>query len=220
MSDDPFASYDAVYVLGALDPAERQRYEQHLRECPTCTIAVRELAGLPGLLARAGPAPRIETEDAAPRAPIPSAPARRVRRRPRTRRLLTAIAVGVAACLGALLLVGRMPAAQRPTSAPAATPTAMAHVVPAPIDARIQLSSVSWGTRIVMHCRYRDRPPYPRGPYRLVVVDDAGRIQSVASWRAVPGKVSTISASVDLFPAQISSEQVRAPTGQLVLRAG
>jgi hypothetical protein len=40
------------YVLGALSPAEREEYEQHLADCAECRAEVAELAGLPALLAR------------------------------------------------------------------------------------------------------------------------------------------------------------------------
>ena len=46
------ADRDASYVLGALSPAERKEFEQHLAVCEGCARNVRELAGLPGLLAR------------------------------------------------------------------------------------------------------------------------------------------------------------------------
>lgn len=52
MTADEFATYDAAYVLGALSPEDRQAFEQHLQECDRCAAAVRELAGLPGLLAQ------------------------------------------------------------------------------------------------------------------------------------------------------------------------
>ncbi|MEV6626447.1 zf-HC2 domain-containing protein, partial [Amycolatopsis sp. NPDC051114] len=52
MSEDPFATFDAAYVLGALSPEDRQRFEQHLRMCDRCAASVRDMAGLPGLLAR------------------------------------------------------------------------------------------------------------------------------------------------------------------------
>lgn len=52
MTADEFATYDAAYVLGALSPEDRQAFEEHLQECDRCAAAVRELAGLPGLLAQ------------------------------------------------------------------------------------------------------------------------------------------------------------------------
>ena len=43
----------AAYVLGALTPGDRRRYEAHLRSCPACRgEGVAGLAGLPGLLRR------------------------------------------------------------------------------------------------------------------------------------------------------------------------
>lgn len=53
MSHELFAHSDGAYVLGALSPVERQHFEQHMTRCKRCRGAVSELAGLPGLLARA-----------------------------------------------------------------------------------------------------------------------------------------------------------------------
>jgi len=53
---DKFAQWDAAYVLGALSPAERREFEEHLATCPHCQAAVSELAGMPGLLAQVSPA--------------------------------------------------------------------------------------------------------------------------------------------------------------------
>ncbi|GAA1000758.1 anti-sigma factor family protein [Subtercola frigoramans] len=49
--EDPYADSDAAYVLGALSPSERLRFERHLIGCPACRERVGELVGLPGLLA-------------------------------------------------------------------------------------------------------------------------------------------------------------------------
>src|ERR1700712_2781553 len=50
-----FAHHDGSYVLGALSPVERKEFELHLAGCEECARSVRELAGLPGLLARVDP---------------------------------------------------------------------------------------------------------------------------------------------------------------------
>jgi anti-sigma factor RsiW len=42
----------APYVLGALSPAERAEYQQHLASCSICQAEVSDLAVLPGLLGR------------------------------------------------------------------------------------------------------------------------------------------------------------------------
>ena len=45
--------FDAgVYVLGALSPAERHAFEEHLSHCHPCRDDLASVAGLPGLLAR------------------------------------------------------------------------------------------------------------------------------------------------------------------------
>jgi hypothetical protein len=41
---------------GALSPAERREFEEHLPNCLTCQFAVSELAAHPGLLAQVSPA--------------------------------------------------------------------------------------------------------------------------------------------------------------------
>jgi anti-sigma factor RsiW len=128
-----YARSDAAYVLGALTPEERHQYEQHLRGCDTCTGAVREVAGLPGLLARLS-ADRVIAMDAATDSPAagPADPPlpqtllprllRRVRQdRRRSRVRIAVVAAGVAASLavGGTVGVQHMtggPPAQRPAS--------------------------------------------------------------------------------------------------------
>jgi hypothetical protein len=52
---DEYRRWDAAYVLGALSPAERREFEEHLATCPTCQSEVAEVAGIPGLLAQMAP---------------------------------------------------------------------------------------------------------------------------------------------------------------------
>ena len=61
-----FGDSDAAYVLGALSPAERLAYERTWTRCADCTRSVRQLAGLPGLLARVDPAVLEEPGDMVP----------------------------------------------------------------------------------------------------------------------------------------------------------
>jgi hypothetical protein len=41
-----------VYVVGAIDPAERTLVDEHLGECPSCRDELAGLAGLPAMLSR------------------------------------------------------------------------------------------------------------------------------------------------------------------------
>src|SRR3546814_8313908 len=67
---DRVAQWDAAYVLGALSPADRRAYEDHLTECDECRRAVAELAPTVGLLSRV-PAERARAMDGTPADPPP-----------------------------------------------------------------------------------------------------------------------------------------------------
>ena len=49
---DPYALWDAAYVLGSLSAAERREFEDHMVACPGCREAVADLSGVPALLSR------------------------------------------------------------------------------------------------------------------------------------------------------------------------
>lgn len=101
-----------VYVLGAIDPADRAQVDEHLATCPECREELAGLAGLPALLRRVptAEAERLAVADPAEEARLdaaavellPSALARtaQVRRKRRWRELAAAAAVAVLA-LGA-----------------------------------------------------------------------------------------------------------------------
>jgi anti-sigma-K factor RskA len=44
-----------AYVLGALEPEERERVGRHIADCPACEATLRELEGLPQWLAQVPP---------------------------------------------------------------------------------------------------------------------------------------------------------------------
>jgi hypothetical protein len=56
-----------VYVLGAIDPAERAMVESHLAGCRACREELASLAGLPALLARVSPEEAIALAASDPR---------------------------------------------------------------------------------------------------------------------------------------------------------
>ncbi|MGA8115433.1 MAG: zf-HC2 domain-containing protein, partial [Actinocatenispora sp.] len=85
VGDDAFRSYDAAYVLGALTPAERHEYEQHLVGCRRCREAVRSFAGLPGLMSRVRPEDFTTDEVQPPPDLLPSLLSAATRRRRRGR---------------------------------------------------------------------------------------------------------------------------------------
>lgn len=232
---DPFREYDAAYVLGALSPTERKEFEAHLEDCLLCAESVRELAGLPGLLA-AVPQEVAELRDAGP-VPDTLLPSlvREVRRHERRRRWTTAGAAGVAAAAVAVAALGfggvldggpapRPPAtaaASGPHAAPSASGAAMAPLASSPLHAHLLLAPVAWGTRLDLTCTY-DRPgseAYPDGPaYVLVVRSRDGRTQQVASWRAVPGRTMSVTGASSWTRGQIEAVEVRTTDGTPLLQ--
>ncbi len=54
-----------VYVVGAIDPAERTMVDEHLGHCPSCRDELAGLAGLPAMLSRV-PAADVEMLSQAP----------------------------------------------------------------------------------------------------------------------------------------------------------
>lgn len=219
MSEDRFASYDAAYVIGALSAQDRQEYEWHLRECEECARSVRELAGMPGLLAKVPEDLVTATDgDAGPPPSLLTSLLRRVRRERRRTRWTAIGAAGLAAaaCLALVLAVALRPST---TQEPVAIPTAtMSPVGGAPVFATVGLQEVAWGTRINMHCMYQHNFSGGSHVYTLVVVDKRGDTQQVGSWSLVPGKDAKLQGGTSWRVAEIASVQVRTPTGQTVLR--
>ncbi len=229
-----FVHDDGAYVLGALSPAERVAFKQHLATCAVCTRSVAALAGLPGLLGRVD-ATVLEEPMAGPvHEPPPTllpALMGEVRRSRRRRTLLTA---GIAAA-SALLVVVPVGLAQlgEDPAPPPGQPTAdvseepvpelqMAPVGEVPVRATVSLEEVTWGTRVGLTCTYDpDAVPYdlpPEADYELFVRTRTGRMEQVGSWRSVGGREMTIMAATARTPAELASVEVRTTDGRVVLR--
>ncbi|WP_164990556.1 anti-sigma factor family protein [Agromyces albus] len=222
-----FAEWDSAYVLGALSPAERREYEEHLESCEVCRRSVAELTPIPGLLARLTPerASALLEEQAgavrAPRAELLAAVRREgQRRRVRSIRLgLVAVAAAVVVVLTAILV----PLAFVRSPADAQT-VAFEAVTEVPVSATATLTQVGWGTRIELDCRYGDagysKAPDGGWPYALYVVDRDGNSSEVSSWRANPGKTARLEAGTSLGLEDIASLEVRALGSGDVLLVG
>ncbi len=113
--DDPYATWDAAYVLGSLSGNERREFEAHLATCPRCSAAVAELSGIPALLAQLTAEEVEALDDPATEAP-PLRPEvldtllQKVEwRRRRTRRFSVITLAAAAAVLAVALVVGILP---------------------------------------------------------------------------------------------------------------
>lgn len=225
-----FAHDDGAYVLGALSPAERLAFKQHLAGCADCTRSVAELAGLPGLLGRVDAAVLEEAPlDEPPPTLLPALLAE-VRR---TRRRRTFVTAGLAAAAALVVAVplGAWQLGDDPVTSAGPGPTSTEDPVPVlkmdpvgdvPVQATVSLEQVTWGTRVGLTCTYNsdwveyDLPP--EADYELFVRTRSGRFEQIGSWRSVDGREMSIVGATSLTPAEVAGVEVRTTDGRVVLR--
>ncbi len=219
---------DAAYVLGALTPAERQIYERHLAGCQQCQTSVRELAGMPALLANVPPEVLTGPAEPLPATLLPGL-LRRARSTGRRRRwLLAGTSVLAAACAAALVVVLIVRPAS-PATAPPAAPTAaadqqvtLASSGPGAMTVTLALTDKKWGTAITVHCEYDDVATgggAERLPaYQLVLVDKSNKSYPLGSWAAVEGGNSTVNTATALHRTDMAEFEVTLASGQVLLR--
>jgi Putative zinc-finger len=212
-----------VYVLGAIEPADRAQVDEHLATCAECREELASLAGLPALLRRVptAEAERLAVADQADSATgetppdhlLPSLLARttQARRVRRWRELAAAAAVAVlalgAGAAGASLL-GSGPAP--PAAHGQASHTW--HTVSA-VDGRtgatltVKYASVHWGTMMTAQVS-----GIPDGTVcQFQVTDTQGHHIMVGGWRVeYQGRPSWYPASTSLTDTNLQSFQVTA----------
>ncbi|MEU3269429.1 zf-HC2 domain-containing protein [Saccharomonospora sp. NPDC006951] len=206
---DPFATFDAAYVLGALSPEDRAAFEEHLRRCADCARGVRELAGMPGLLAQVDAGHHPSTEPV-PAELLPSLlrSVRRQRRRGRTFGAVAVAAAGIAAVLALVFALVLPPRAEQEG-------TAMTPLGAYPVAADVSLTDSGSGTQVDMSCSYSGGSG---GDYVLVAVRADGSVQRLATWYAVPEDTAKLSIGTTLDRADIQALEIRLPDGPALLR--
>ena len=218
MVDDEFAQYDAAYVLGALTPAERYRYEQHLAGCPRCRAAVDAFTPLPGLMSRV-PREELFSEPVEPPAELlPGLLATAARRHRRTRRwLVTAGSAVTAAAAAAVLVVVLALGGGQPATVTHHTGRPMTAAAGAPIHGWVALKAEPWGTKVSLRCKYDGAEPYTAG-YILMIHGRQGQVERISSWDAIPGATAVLSGTTALHRDDIRTVVVlTAAGGQPVL---
>jgi hypothetical protein len=221
MSDCGYEHEDGAYVLGALSPEERVAFERHVSGCDDCARSVRELAGLPGLLARV-PIEVVDPDQEPLPVPETLLPAlvRRVRTSQRRRTWITTGLVAAAAAVA----VGAVGVATLggddkgpPVASPSVTTAAPVHLNPigsGAISGWLSMTQVGWGTRLDLTCSYavpgsdayHDQAP---PTYTMYVMHSDGTAEQVASWKALPGKTMHLQAATSANTADISDVEVR-----------
>ena len=222
-----YADWDGAYVLGALSPADRLEFERHLAECATCAPAVREMAGLPGLLGRVDESALADHAPASNLPPVPDTVLPRLRREIRSRARRRLVGTGLLAASAAAVVALALPLVDQPSDGPggpsgtsvAARP--MRAVDGGAMQATVALEPVAWGTRLDLVCTYEpstyaggERP----GTYTLVVRTTDGGAERVGTWRPVAGQAMRLSAATALSRRDIASVEVETAQGEPVLR--
>jgi hypothetical protein len=223
-----FAHLDGAYVLGSLGATERAAYERHLPGCEECSRAVRELAGLPGLLGRV-PSEVLELSGEAEPPPATLLPAvvSEVRRSRRRRALVTTLlgaAAAVVLVLGVIAVtVSVLDDDDQPATAPTAPvstepPEQMESLAQGSVAGWVSLTEQTWGTRIDLTCTYESQGYDGWVWYALLVRADDGRVEQVGTWRAAPGREMHVTMAASVPPEDIASVVVKTASGQSVLR--
>ena len=216
--DDPYATWDAAYVLGSLSGNERREFERHLATCPQCNAAVAELSGIPALLAQLTAEEVEALDDPATEVP-PMRPEvldtlmQKVEwRRRRTRRFSVITLAAAAAVLAIALVVGILPGIRgHGDDQPMASAVTMSKVAQTPINAEITLTGFGWGTRIDMVCTYGDyasRGQTTTENLSMVLVGHNGTQSEIATWVGVNGATALPSGNTTLQKDQIKSVQL------------
>jgi hypothetical protein len=182
-----------VYVIGAIEPAERAQIDQHLAGCSRCRDELAGLAGLPGLLLRVPPdvARPAWTDD--PGEPVPGPPLDRLIRRVsaiRLRRRLTAAAaallIGLAVATGLHVLQGRL-ASTAAAAAPRWTDTDTGASAATGVRAAVRYAAQPWGTQLEV--RVTGIPAGTR--CQLRVINAQGQDVGAGGWIITAGSQNT-----------------------------
>ncbi len=214
-----------VYVLGAIEPAERAQVDGHLSTCARCRDELASLAGLPALLSR------VTEEQLTQLGPPPGelfdsilAEAGRENRSRRRRNIvwLAAAAVVLVAATGVGVNVatrigdgGRPPIASPPNP----TPTAIGRVVSARdsatgVSAQVNIVPKLWGTAFAV--RLTGAPQGTR--CRLFAIDKTGWNDIAGGWEVeYPGSVTFYGSSM-ITNDQLASVEIRTTEGKRLLK--
>ena len=210
---------DAAYVLGALSPADRREYEDHLRTCADCQASVGRLAGMPGLLSLIA----TGTDDSAqpmPASLLPGLTGRVQRYRRRRRMVIGGVMAASFAVMIALLgsLLFRTPSAPTETATVDVQTEQMTQLVPGPMQASLELVDKKWGTAITVICQY-DQDIDTAVSYDLTVIGTDGQSADGGTWRAVAGATSRVVTATSVHREDIAALEVQLPDGKTILRA-
>jgi anti-sigma factor RsiW len=201
----PDAAADlGAYALGALEPGERRRVEEHLAHCPACAAEMAEFAALPALL------DRVDPTDLTPAAvtPSPELFARMAAAAAPPSRLRSRVVALVAAALLAVLGVG---VTIWVTSSPNETVTATAGAV----RATITVSPVDRGSALDVTVAGM----HPNETCSLVAVGRDGIHHAAGTWPASAAGDGTWRGWADVDRDQLAAVVLVGDGGRELVRA-
>jgi Putative zinc-finger len=188
-----------VYVVGAIDAAERSVVDNHLAQCQGCREELAYLAGLPALLGKVPVAEAERINDQAiglaadePGGELLDSLLRRVAVRSKTRRWRSLLAVAAAAVIGVAGAAGVLEATTGGSHHVAAAEVVQAVDPTTHVWARVRYAHVSWGT--VMQVRVMGIPVGTTCTFWVVGKD--GHRFMAGTWR-----VGTSYGEVGWYPA-------------------
>jgi len=206
-----------VYVVGAIDPAERTLVDIHLSSCPDCREELAGLAGLPALLGRvpAHDAERLilhsaEVKDLEePPAELLSTLLRRVAERRAVRRwrgLAAAAAAVVIAVAGGAAGARIIGPSGHPISGQVTAPDVVSATNPQTnVTATVRYAAKSWGTKMDVWVTGIKGGT----ACQVYVVNASGQRWEAGSWTVPDGQQgSDYPASVSLAASQVRSFQI------------
>jgi anti-sigma factor RsiW len=206
-----------VYLLGAIEPAQRAIVDRHLAACRSCRAELAGLAGLPSLLRRVPP-DAVSQQVADGDQPMREAPLNAVLARvtaSRRRRKLRAVAATVVTGLAAAFAVQAWhDAVARPPAAvaPSLAVTAQAANPVTGIWAAVRYTARPWGTELAVTVT-----GVAAGTRcQLLVAGQRGQVISAGGWDFVPGQSAWYAASVPIQAASLRSFAITADGRTLV----
>lgn len=223
---DKYREWDAAYVLGSLSTDDRREYERHLANCPACTGAVAELAGMPGFLMKidANTAGALASEPdgenvfALPLAPIQSLARAAIKRKASLRRRMAAamaVAASIVMVIGLLVGLNLHSSSDstggQATVLAAGTKISMVATEKNAMVVDMRVAKKRWGTQFSWNCTYGDDEVSANMPesYDLVVTDTAGVATTVASWSQAGTSAKGLVASTGIPLAKIKTVEVQ-----------
>jgi predicted anti-sigma-YlaC factor YlaD len=195
--DDALHRDLGVYVLGGLEPADRDRFERHLATCDACREELARLAVLPQLLSRLQEAPPLEDEAAASAQPV----LRRIAEARRRTRRLTLVLAGTA--LASLLLAAVLAVSSVSRPADGTLDPSGVVFVAAEGESSARLESRDWG----MTARITPGHLAEDLGYSAWAVTATGHRTQLASWASADGDVAVVG-SCYLQPADVAMVEI------------